>query len=108
MPGVSNRHMPELRRATRFSVNFETMCETCKDGEFLVRLSNISAHGCQFTHEVELNKGARVVVRLPITGRIEAFLVWSHNGRSGFEFERIIREPDFIAMLDKVAELGQA
>ncbi|MEW4466747.1 PilZ domain-containing protein [Parasphingorhabdus sp. JC815] len=100
--------MPELRRATRFAVDFETICETRKYGEFLIKLSNISAHGCQFVHEVELNKGDRVVVRLPVVGRIEAFLVWSHHGRSGFKFERIIREADLDAILNKVGYSQQA
>lgn len=108
MPSISNKEMPELRRATRFPVDFETICETRKDGEFSVKLSNISAHGCQFIHTVELNKGDRVIVRLPVAGRIEAFLVWSHSGRSGFEFERVIREPDFVAMLDKIGHADQA
>ncbi|MEP3224488.1 MAG: PilZ domain-containing protein [Parasphingorhabdus sp.] len=102
MPRASNTQVPELRRATRFPVDFDTICETRKDGEFSVKLSNISAHGCQFVHETELNKGDRVVIRLPVAGRIEAFLVWSHSGRSGFEFERVIREPDFLALLDKM------
>ncbi|MEH6756581.1 MAG: PilZ domain-containing protein [Parasphingorhabdus sp.] len=108
MSSVSNNQMPELRRATRFPVDFETICETRKHGEFLVKLSNISAHGCQFIHDVELNKGDRVIVRLPVAGRIEAFLVWSHSGRSGFEFERVIREPDFVAMLDAIEQSRKA
>ncbi|MBF6602566.1 MAG: PilZ domain-containing protein [Sphingorhabdus sp.] len=102
MPRAPNIHMPELRRATRFPVDFATIGETQKHGEFAVKLSNISARGCQIVHETKLNKGDRVVVRLPVAGRIEAFLVWSHSGRSGFEFERVIREPDFVAMLDKM------
>lgn len=107
MPRASNSHMPELRRATRFPVDFETIGENQKHGEFTVKLSNISAHGCQFVHDTPLNKGDRVVVRLPVAGRIEAFLVWSHSGRSGFEFERVIRQPDFVAMLDKMETSGQ-
>lgn len=107
MPSASNKHMPELRRATRFPVDFETIGETQKHGEFTVKLSNISAHGCQFIHKVALTKGDRVVVRLPVAGRIEAFLVWSHSGRSGFEFERVIREPDFVAMLGKIGYSGK-
>ena len=107
MPSVTNQQMPDLRRATRFTVEFETICETRKDGEFTVKLNNISAHGCQFSHDVELNKGDRVIVRLPIAGRIEAFLVWSHEGRSGFEFERVIRQPDFMALVDKIGHPEQ-
>lgn len=107
MPSATNKHMPEMRRATRFSVDFRTIGETQKHGEFPVNLGNISAHGCQFAHDAALSKGDRVVVRLPVAGRIEAFLVWSHNGRSGFEFERVIREPDFVAMLDKMGYCGE-
>lgn len=92
----------DMRRATRFSVDFQTICETRKDGEFSAKLSNVSAHGCQIVHTVDMQKGDRVIVRLPVAGRIEAFLIWSHGGRSGFEFERVIRETDFMAMVDKI------
>ena len=54
---------------------------------------------------LDMLKGDRVTVRLPVAGRIEAYLVWSHQGRCGFEFERVIREPDFVAMLDKINNL---
>ena len=86
-------------------MDFDTICETRSDGEFTGKITNISAHGCQLVHEVALEKGDRVVIRLPIAGRIEAFLVWSHNGRSGFEFERVIRETDFAVMVDKIVTI---
>ncbi len=99
---TAGQPFPDLRRATRFPVDFDTICETRKDGEFSGKITNVSAHGCQLVHEVALIKGDRVVVRLPVAGRIEAFLIWSHSGRSGFEFERVIRPDDFMAMLDKM------
>ena len=102
MPRAVGQHNPDPRRATRFPVDFATICESRKDGEFDVKMTNVSAHGCQLVHDVELNKGDRVVVRLPIAGRIEAFLIWSHNGRSGFEFERVIRQDEFMEMIDRI------
>jgi len=104
MTSAANQMTPDPRRATRFPVDFDTICETRKDGEFSAKVSNVSARGCQIVHEVELQKGDRVVVRLPEAGRIEAFLIWSHGGRSGFEFERVIRDEDFAAMLDKIKQ----
>lgn len=95
----------DLRRAARFAVDFETLCEVYPDREFRIRIANISAHGMMLTDPIDMKKGDRMVVRLPVIGRIEAYLVWSHQGRSGFEFERVIREPDFVAMLDKVEHL---
>ncbi|VAV90801.1 hypothetical protein MNBD_ALPHA04-2390 [hydrothermal vent metagenome] len=100
---TAGQPFPDLRRATRFPVDFDMICETHKHGEFPGKMTNVSAHGCQLVHEVALHKGDRVIVRLPVAGRIEAFLIWSHSGRSGFEFERVIRPVDFMAMLDKIA-----
>ncbi len=102
MPSAAGQPTPDPRHATRFPVDFNTICESRKDGEFNVKMTNISAHGCQLVHEVEINKGDRVVVRLPVAGRIEAFLIWSHNGRWGFEFERVIRPDEFMEMIDKI------
>ena len=88
---------PDPRRATRFPVDFETICEFQSGQEKQIRITNISAHG--------LMVGEILEIRLPVTGRIEAYLVWSHQGRCGFEFERVIREPDFVAMIDKINSL---
>ncbi len=97
--------IPDPRRASRFSVEFDIVCETRQHGEFPAKMTNISAHGCRLVHEVPLAKGDRVEVRLPVAGRLEAFLIWSHGGRSGFEFERVIREEDFLTMLDQLPQV---
>ena len=41
-----------------------------------------------------------IEIRLPVVGRIEAHLIWNHEGRLGFQFERIVRFEDFIKVLD--------
>lgn len=102
MTSAPMMNRPDMRRATRFPVEFSTIAETRRDGEFRVEMTNVSAHGCQLVHETDLEKGDRVIVRLPVAGRIESVLVWSHGGRSGFEFERVIRQPDFMAMIDQI------
>jgi len=102
MTSAARQKFPDPRRATRFPVDFDTICEARKYGEFSAKITNLSARGCQIVHDVALAKGDPVVVRLPVAGRIEAFLIWSHEGRSGFEFERVIRADDFMAMIDKI------
>ena len=96
---------PDPRLATRFSVDFETICEFHPDREMRVRIANISANGMMLADPIDMAKGDRLVVRLPVAGRIEAYLVWSHQGRHGFKFERVIREPDFVEMLDRINRL---
>lgn len=105
MTSLSKQASPDLRRATRFSVDFETICEFHPHQEIRVRISNISAHGMMLADPLAMEKGDRIVVRLPVAGRIESYLVWSHQGRCGLEFERVIREPDFVAMLDNINSL---
>ncbi len=105
MTSVHNQTSPDPRRAARVPVDFETICEFHPDQEKLIRITNISAHGLMVGEILEMEKGDRVIVRLPVAGRIEAYLVWSHQGRCGFEFERVIREPDFVAMIDKINNL---
>ena len=105
MNRISSQTSSDSRRATRFPVDFETICDLPSDEEISVLISNISAHGMMVAEALDMDKGDRMTVRLPVAGRIEAYLVWSHQGRCGFEFERVIREPDFVAMLDKIGSL---
>jgi hypothetical protein len=48
-------------------------------------------------------RGDRIELRLPQVGRIEAHLIWTVENRAGFQFERVVRVPEFMAMLEKVA-----
>lgn len=48
----------------------------------------------------DLARGDRVIIRLPVVGRIEAYLIWLREERAGFQFERIIRLDDFDMMID--------
>ena len=105
MNSTSHQPSPDPRRATRFPVDFKTICEFQPHQEVEILITNISAHGIMLGDVLDMEKGDRMTVRLPVAGRIEAYLVWSHQGRCGFEFERVIREPDFLAMLDKINSL---
>ena len=49
-----------------------------------------------------LARGDRVIVRLPVIGRIEAYCIWVTEDRAGFQFERIIRLDDFMAMIGEL------
>lgn len=100
MQALKRESQPDRRRASRFPVDYETIFEKGINDEFRARISNVSANGFMVDQELEFGKGDRLIVRLPVVGRIEAFNKWVHNGRSGFEFERVIRLNDFMEMLD--------
>ncbi|HSJ78132.1 MAG TPA: PilZ domain-containing protein, partial [Erythrobacter sp.] len=41
-------------------------------------------------------------IRLPVVGRIEAYVIWTRDNRAGFQFERIIRLDDFVTIIDQL------
>lgn len=90
----------DMRRATRHPVDHKVIGEHRRLGDVLIHIVNLSAHGFMAEGPLDLTRGERVVIRLPEVGRIEAHLIWVAEGRSGFQFERIIRLDDFMRMID--------
>lgn len=92
----------DLRRSVRYPVDIRVAAEHRLCGEFFITIANISTHGFMAGDRLDLGRGERVIIRLPIAGRIEAHLIWNTGNRAGFQFERIIRLDDFSAMMDLI------
>lgn len=90
----------DMRRSTRHPVDYRVMGEHRQLGDVHLHVVNLSAHGFMAQGELEIGRGERVVIRLPQVGRIEAHLIWSTGDRAGFQFERIIRANEFMALID--------
>lgn len=90
----------DMRRATCHPVDHKVIGEHRRLGDVHLHIVNLSAHGFMADGQLELSRGERVVIRLPVVGRIEAHLIWATAERAGFQFERIIRLDDFIRMID--------
>jgi len=92
----------DMRRAARHPAEHKVIAEHRRLGDVHLNIVNVSAQGFMAQGVVGLERGDRVVMRLPVVGRIEAHLIWSHEGRAGFQFERIIRLDDFTKLVDAV------
>lgn len=90
----------DLRRASRHPVDHPVIGEHRRLGDVHLQVVNISAHGFMVQGETGMERGERVVIRLPVIGRIEAHMIWSADGRAGFQFERIVRLEDFLKLID--------
>ncbi|TCM22035.1 PilZ domain-containing protein [Novosphingobium sp. PhB165] len=90
----------DKRRAARHPVDHKLIAEHRQMGDVHLHIINLSAQGFMSKGELPLDRGERLVMRLPVIGRIEAHMIWSHEGRSGFQFERIIRIDDFLKLVD--------
>ena len=100
MSAGANLSVTDLRRAARHPVDFPAIVEHFRHGDMNLHIANISAHGFMVDNGEGLNRGDRVIIRLPVVGRIEAYVIWAHDDRAGFQFERIIRLDDFMAIID--------
>jgi PilZ domain len=92
----------DLRRAARHRASVKAIAESRLHGDQRIHISNISAHGFMIDDNCVFEHGDRIELRLPTIGRIEAHLIWSVDGRAGFQFERVIRLPEFLALIDQV------
>lgn len=92
----------DLRRAARHRANHKVIAESKAHGDRTIHIVNVSAHGFMIDNNPGYERGERVELRLPIIGRIEALVIWTVENRAGFQFERVLRLPDFLALLEKV------
>lgn len=92
----------DMRRATRHPVDYPVIAEHFEHGDLDLHIANISAHGFMIDDAEDLARGDRLIVRLPLIGRIEAYCIWVREERAGFQFERIIRLDDFMGMIGEL------
>lgn len=92
----------DMRRAARHPVDYKVIGEHRQLGDIHLQIVNISSYGFMAKGEHGLGRGERVTIRLPVIGRIEAHLIWAHEERSGFQFERIIRLDEFNKLIDTI------
>lgn len=102
MAGGANLSVTDLRRASRHPVDFPAIVEHFVHGDLHLHVCNLSAHGFMVDDGHKLQRGDRIIIRLPVVGRIEAYVIWTRDSRAGFQFERIIRVDDFVTIIDQL------
>lgn len=102
MAGGAQLSVTDMRRATRHPVDYSVIGEHRTSGDIQLHISNLSANGFMVDDSPPLARGDRVIVRLPVIGRIEAYCMWVADARAGFQFERIIRVDDFETMIEQL------
>ena len=83
-------------------MDFPVIAEHRERGDLPMHIVNVSAQGFMIDNAGDLGRGDRVVIRLPAIGRIEAYCIWIRDERAGFQFERLLRLDDFMAMINDV------
>lgn len=99
MAGGAQLSVTDQRSVSRHPVEYRVISEHHRDGDMPLLITNISAHGFMVDRNPAVDRGDRVVVRLPELGRIEAYCIWRADSRAGFQFERIIRADIFTKMI---------
>lgn len=102
MSAGANLSVTDLRSAAHHPVDFPVIAEHRRLGDIELHVANLSAHGFMVDDAESLQRGDRVIIRLPVVGRIEAYVIWTRDERAGFQFERILRLDDFLAIIDEL------
>lgn len=91
-----------LRRASRYRTDHKFIAESRRQGDQYIHIVNISAHGFMIDNNPGYERGERVELKLLIIGRIEALVFWTVAQRARLQFERVLRFPDFLVLLDEI------
>ena len=106
MAGGAQLSVTDMRRSARHPVDYPVIAEHRTRGDIRLHISNVSANGFMVdgvgSEGPTFARGDRVIIRLPLIGRIEAYCIWVTEDRAGFQFERIIRYDDFLAMIEQL------
>ena len=97
---ASHLSVTDQRAAIRHPVDYNVIADYLGRGDVAFHISNVSATGFMIDNATGGERGDRVIVSFPVIGRIEAYMIWHKDNRAGFQFERIIRVDDFLAMID--------
>lgn len=92
----------DQRRISRHPVDHPVIAEHHDKGDMRMHIANLSANGFMIDDAQDLSRGERVIIRLPVIGRIEAYCIWSRDNRAGFQFERIIRVDDLVELINSL------
>lgn len=92
----------DQRRVSRHPVDCHAVAEDMSGAEYKLHIVNISTQGFMVDNGADFSRGERFIVQLDGIGRIEAYVIWVHDERAGFHFERIIRIDDFKVMITKL------
>lgn len=93
----------DLRRAARHRADYKVIAESKAHGDQRIHIVNVSAHGFMIDDNPVYERGDRIELRLPAIGRLEALVIWTVEKRAGFQFERVVRLPDFLQLLEHVS-----
>jgi hypothetical protein len=99
MPGGAQLSVTDMRNSVRCPVDYVTLGEHLTLGDIELHVCNVSNQGFMVDGCSRVERGHRVIVRLPVIGRIEGCCIWTHEDRAGFQFERIIRPDEYAEML---------
>lgn len=92
----------DLRRAARHRADHKVIAESKQHGDKTIHIVNVSAHGFMIDDNPGFERGERIELRWPVIGRIEALAIWTIEQRAGFQFERVLRLPDFLGLLEVI------
>lgn len=92
-------NITEVRQATRYPVNYQAAGEHGSLGTLQLHIVNVSRQGFLLWEKSGAERGDRLLMALPVVGRIEAICLWTRHQQAGFQFERPLRLDEFDRLL---------
>jgi len=89
----------EARQQPRDEVHYRTRGRNGAGERTILIVVNTSVGGFMARTDDELEQGERVTVTLPVVGEVGATIRWALGGRIGCQFDRVIDQRQYDALL---------
>ena len=89
------------RRTSRDLVDFRTSFSS-HHGQGGLHVVNISRLGLMARTQASVSKSERLIIDLPLCGKVEALVRWVEDGRIGTEFVTPVSDKNYARMLTAV------
>lgn len=89
------------RRTSRDLVDFRTNFSSYQ-GQGELHIVNISRLGLMARTQAPVSKSERLIIQLPLCGKVEALVRWVEDGRIGTEFISPVCERQYARMLQLI------
>lgn len=90
----------EFRHDARFQIDNYAAAEHPLLGHLILRIVNLSSTGAMVDGKAGIERGDRLILRLPGTKGVEALCLWTRHQLAGLQFDQPIRLTDFATTVD--------
>jgi hypothetical protein len=102
MRGGAQKLESEFRRDDRFQTSYYATGEHSHLGQLMLKIVNLSSTGAMVDGKAGLERGDRIILRLPAGKHVDALCLWTWHQQAGLQFDQPLSFADLTSTIGAV------